>query len=67
MKLALCKCILYEPASKCYICSRIFLQVVPDIQSMSDTHVISMGNDVMVPFTHDDETAYLGKVAIQSI
>jgi len=58
---------MFEPACKCYICSRIFLQVVPDIQSMSDTHVISMGNDVMVRFTHDDATAYLAKVAIQSI
>ena len=67
MKLALCKCIIYEPACKCLIYSRIFLQVVPDIQSMSDTHVISMGNDVMVLFTHDDATAYLAKVAIQSI
>ena len=34
---------------------------------MSDTHVISMGNDVMVRFTHDDATAYMAKVAIQSI
>ena len=58
---------MFGPASKCYICSRIYLQVVPDIQSMSDTHVISMGNDVMVLFTHDDATAYLAKLAIQSI